>query len=247
MRHLFRFPRVVSSRLVRFTDASGNPVEVTVQSSGVATEEVQAVGGHIPAVLGPEGVTTLVAVDLDGTVLHTLISETPVPGTDPIVVVGESSARGRFGFNATTKVLRLTGPGPHFLAVLDNPADSTMDLYLDRGEWGTSQAVIFSRHRGSKVTALNDGQPITNRGGTDEVSEARFYAASDFTVVDPGVVSKTLHTGVYTQPAVVMNGDLRLRPGRRGLWSVECLEPIVTARTVWTASVFLQWWERPKV
>lgn len=159
-----------------------------------------------------------------------------------VTTVQPVTARGLdIGFQATTDYVDLVGPGPHPIAVFDNPETSGVYAHFDRGDWSAKVPARFRRIRSAGVQ-LGASREISNRGGGPAVSACRFYGAPEITRSGaPGVVTKVLSVPAYLQSQVHMEGDVVLRPGRRALWTV--LGDDLKPNDKWWAAVSLQWWE----
>lgn len=148
------------------------------------------------------------------------------------------------GFQATTDFVELVGPGPHPVAVFDNPETSGVYAHFDRGDWSAGVPARFRRIRSAGVQLQGASAPISNRGGGPAVSKCGWWVAPNIQRSGaPGVVTKVLSVPAYLQSQVHMQGDVVLRPGRRALWTVDA--PDVQAKAKWWAAISLQWWETP--
>ena len=162
-------------------------------------------------------------------------------GLDPMRYYA-SLAGGRRAFNITTGIVTIAATGEQPLAVLDNPANSGKDAFLDLGEFGASANTTFRRIRNRTVTNLANPISGSNMGGGSEQSVLKMYAAPNYTQAADGAIAKTAHIAAFQQYVTELKGRVVLRPGQRLVWTITGPGGLGGSMT---ASVFFEYWELP--
>lgn len=154
-----------------------------------------------------------------------------------------SEAGGRLAFNITTNVVTITSSGEQPLALLENPADSGKDMYIDTGEFASSVNTQFRRYRGPTINTRGTAKNGANMSGGSTLSVMKMYPAGEFTVTSPGTVAKTAHITAYEQYVTSIKGKTVLRPGNALYWTID--QP--SGGTQLTASIYIEYYELPAV
>lgn len=168
---------------------------------------------------------------------------------DPISFYA-TAAGGRVAFNITSQIVTFTTNGEQPLAALVNPTDSGKDLYIDLGEFGSSQNATFRRYRNGTITPTGTALGASNIGGGSATSAAQMYtggagltpASTPTYTRAGGTVSKTAHIAAYQQHLATAKGRTVLRPGQSLAWTIT-VNSNVTAANPMTASVYVEFWE----
>lgn len=150
-----------------------------------------------------------------------------------------SATGGRLAFNITTGIVIISGAAEQPLAVLENPAGSGKDIYLDMGEFGCSVNTVFRRYAAPTIATRGAGNVPRNLSGGATASVLRFYPAGQFTLSANGTVSKTAHIAAYQQYKTDIHGRTVLRPGSAVYWTID--QP--TGGSSFTASIYFEFWE----
>lgn len=156
-----------------------------------------------------------------------------------------SAAGGRIAYNVTTGMVALANNNNEQpLALLENPAGSGYDLYLDLGEFGCSINASFRRYRAATISGQSSPITPNNMGGGSSVSVARMYVGgtSPTYTRTGGTVAKTAHIAAYQQYTTNLGGRSVLRPGSHLVWTIT--HPSGSAQS-FTGSVYFEWWELP--
>ncbi len=148
-----------------------------------------------------------------------------------------TAAGGRKSFNITSGAVTVNAASMMILA-FSNPANSPIDLYIERITVSNSTNGLWTRVRNSTITPTGTPLVAQNRGGGDASSESRSYLTTTATVTGGNGTSST-HVAAYFPFPIEEDGALILRPGQNAVWSFAPVGSIGSA----TASVNVVWWE----
>lgn len=209
--------------------------QAVVELQGVNTE-LDTIAGHLaddvlPSTVGVRGWLRRIYDTLTGGIRAR---------TD--IAYYASPAGGTVAFNITTGVVTIAASGLQSLALMENPANSGVDCYLDVGEFGSSGNTTFQRLRNATILTRGTALLPSNMGGGANAGALRMYAGGSNFTFSGGTVAKTAHIAAFQQYLTLLGGRVRLRPGQSLLWQITGPGGLGGSLT---ASVFFEYWERP--
>jgi len=156
-----------------------------------------------------------------------------------------TASGGRCGYAATTAAVTLVmervKPTAQLVAVLANPAGSTVDAFLDRVTLCATAAGEWERVHGAEIALTGPARPSVNLGGAATVSTVGLYMP-DVVSATGGVAASSLAYPAADTRTDSLSGRLVVRPGQCLLWTFRAVFG-ANAR----ATVELAWWERTAV
>lgn len=151
-----------------------------------------------------------------------------------------SPAGGRVMFGSGTDAITTSNLAGQ-IALLENPAASTIDIYVWRlAVAAGSAATIMRRYKNPTISARTAPGTIENRGGGTNAGQGRFYSAAGFSTTANGALVKTLQIAAGGTDTSDENGSIVLRPGNALLFTAATTGGVGAAGT---ASVECVWWE----
>ena len=148
-----------------------------------------------------------------------------------------STAGGNVLFMASTGERTMAATTDQDVAAFSNPANSGVDVYVEKFSYGTNKAGRMKRYRSPTITGLTTESSWTNRGGGTNVPAARMYLPP-FTVSATGTLGFVHYLGTNDQISPEIHGGLILRPGQGFLWRWT-----PDAGQTGVISIEVVWWE----
>lgn len=147
---------------------------------------------------------------------------------------------GNKSYNATAGI-QTVGVGGGLISIFQNPAASTVDLYIQRIVMSGDQPGRFERSRGGTITLGGTPAIGNNRGGNGTTGTGKVYGRASNTATggNIGVVTYIPASGTYGD---MVDGTLILRPGQSVYWNYFPASG-VTGNS--NCAVEVVWWELP--
>jgi hypothetical protein len=148
---------------------------------------------------------------------------------------------GNVSFNGTAGVQTVNTSGGNVTAFV-NPANSGVDLYVQRFVLSSDQPGRYERYRGATLTGLGTAATSNNRGGhPTNAAKGKIYGQGAFTPTG-GNMGMITYVGASNTSADNVDGSLILRPGEEIHWRY-VPNPGVSGNS--SVAVEVVWWELP--